>query len=414
MLFSCKTNIRALAAFHVVVGVASLLMNALVILVTCKKKSLQNSQSSFKVSLAIADVIYAAVIIPSILYNLLSLTRSPFAIKEANFGKNESFLFSRFVDVYSKSYVEFFGSVYFTCLMASLYTLLLAAADRLFAVARPFTYRTLNTKRISKRACAAVWLFCVFVATLPLYTKPSLSYTVFFGALFTMTGFEAETVYIVVLGLPFLLMIGTSIATFCYTRKHTRKAKRLHSKKSRSDKKPRNIEVELAKTLIQMVTAFSLMTLPLIVVIIATIATPNLSLHKPRSLDLESFLALYSLEFIGYVCLTCATIWNFLIYNVKNVKFRNNVYEIMAQVSKKLGFSFVIEKIRTSEIASSSVFTKKTKASVSSTVPSPKEKFEMAPVGNVKDSVFESFHVSLHPEEVGTAVDDVMMKRSRV
>ena len=389
-------------------------MNTLVIVVTCKKKSLQNSQSSFKISLAIADVVYAVVIIPSILHNLLTSTRSPFVVKEVSFGGNETFSFSKFTDVYGRGYVEFFGFVYFACLMASLYTLLLAAADRLFAVARPFTYRTMNTKRMSKRVCAAVWLFCVLVATLPLYAKPALSYDVFFGALFTMTGFESETVYIVVLGVPFLLMIGTSVATFCYTRKHTQKAKRLHSKKSRSDKKPRNIEVELAKTLVQMVTAFSLMTLPLIVVIVTTVATPNLNPRKPRSLDLETFSVLYSLEFVGYVCLTCATIWNFLIYNVKNVQFRNNVVETMAQVSKKLGFSFVIEKIRTSEIASSAVFTKKTKASVSSPLASPKEKFEMAPLGNAKDSVFESFHVSLHPEEIGNAVDDVMVKRSRV
>ena len=366
---------------------------------------MQNSQSNFKISLAIADIIYAIVIVPSVLYNLLSFTRSPFVVKEIDFGANGSFSYSRFTDVYNYIYVEFFGFVYFAVLMVSLYTLLVASADRLFAVARPFTYRTLNTKKISKRVCVAVWVFCVIVATLPFYTRPALAYAVFFSALFTMAGFEAETVYIVVLGLPFLLMLGTSIATYCFTKKHTRKTKRLHSKKkSKTQKSPRNIEIKLAKTLMKMVAAFSLMTLPLIVVTIATISTPDLNKYKPRTLNFQTFFAFYSLEFVGYVCLTCATIWNFLIYNVKNTKFRNNVFDIMIQISNKLGFSFVVERIRSSEFSiSAASATKRTKASVSSTPKSPTEKVEMFPLKNVKDSVFDS---SLHPGEIANEIDN--------
>ena len=317
-------------------------MNVLVIVVTCRNKCLQNSQSSFKISLAIADIVYAVVIIPSLLLNLLKFTKSTLAVEEFELGENRTFLFSRFTDVYKTGYVNFFGFLCFTVLLVSIYTLLAASADRLFAVVSPMRYRSLDTKKASKKVCAAVWIFCMTVASIPLYAKPDLYYGDVFGVLFLLTGFKAEEIYIVLLVLPFLSVLVISTLTYYCTKKHIRMAKNLCS----NIQKNRKIELKLAKTLIQMVAAFCFMTLPLIVLIVIYTSTPNLNPRKPREFDRKRLRVLYSLEFFGYVCLTCATFWNFLIYNLKNENFRKGVVKVLINTSNKLRFSLLVKVFR--------------------------------------------------------------------
>ena len=382
---------------------SSLIMNVLVIVVTCKNKSLQNSQSSFKISLAIADIVYAVVTIPSVLLNLLKFTKSTLEVKEFELEENRTFLFSRFTDVYQTGYVNVFGFVCFTVLLVSIYTLLAASADRLFAVLSPIRYRSLDTKKLSKKICAAVWIFCMTVASIPLYAEPYLYYGVVFGVLFLLDGFKAQEIYIMLLVLPILSVLVISTVTYYYTKKHIRKAKNLCS----NVQKNRKTELKLAKTLIQMVAAFCFMTLPLTVLIIFYVLTPNLNPRKPREFDIKKLRVLYSLEFFGYVCLTCATIWNFLIYNIKNDNFRKGVVKVLINTSKKLRFPLLVKIFRSSDIFTKTIFViKNTKASTTS---SPNEQVEMIALNRNKNSGFESYPESLlkNNESIKTAKGDV-------
>ena len=358
-------------------------MNTLIIVVTSKNKSLQNSQSNYKVSLAIADIVYAFMVIPSSLSNLFSYTDT-FFMQTSYYSGNRRFLFSK-VDP-SKSFNLYYitQSALFVVLLVSVYTLLAASIDRLFAVVRPLTYRALNMKLISKVVCGAVWLFCIILACLPISENGFAVYFRVIGITEFKDGYKAAMIYSVLLGVPFILMLLVSFITYLYVTKHIHEVKRLRSRTN--EKRSRNSEIRLTKTLTQMVAAFSFMTLPSMIVLIFATVTSNISLYKPREFNIHTYNAIDSLGIAGYLCLTCSTVLNFFIYNKKNDLFRKCVVEIMVDISKKLGFRCLTKKLcRKRNINKTTVVTKTAKTSVMSISTSPKENFELNNINSSAD-----------------------------
>ena len=344
-----------LAAFQTTIGIASVLVNTIVLVVICKHKSLQNSQSSYKTSFAIADILYALLIIPFTIGNLISY-KEIFLAEDFYDSGNRKFLFTKlrysfwYNNIYKNIKEYFLEPAIFTVLMVSLYTLFFASADRLFAVYRPIKYRTMNMKNISKVVCVLVWYFCIFLACLP--TISSYGIWVYFRVLLVQRStnkYYLGITFSLILFVPFMLMSISSITTYYYVKKHARKAKLLSSRRKENNRK--NAEAKLAKTLTQMVAAFCFMTLPSMIALILVIVLPSVNLHEPRELNINAYNAIDWLGIVGYLCLTCSTILNFLIY-IKNQKvFRKYILKLMMEILDKLNcfcFKNKIPRLRTS------------------------------------------------------------------
>ena len=131
-------------------------------------------------------------------------------------------------------------------------------------------------------------------------------------------------------------MLLASIITYLYVIRHTRKAKLLYTitNKNRS----RNSEIRMTKTLMQMVAAFSFMTLPSMIALIIATVTSNINPNEPRKFNIHAYNAIDTLGIIGYLCLTCSTILNFFIYNISNDIFRKCIVQLMVGFSNKLRF----------------------------------------------------------------------------
>ena len=311
-------------------------MNTLIIVVISKYNSLQNSQSFYKVSLAIADILYAVMIIPTTLISLFFYTDTYFS-EECYYGGNRRFLFSKVEPSESYYSYQVTKSALFLFLLVSLYTLLVASIDRFYAVVWPVKYLKRNMKLISKVACVAVWLFCITLACIPFFQRyGSAVYFRVIGIPQFKDGYTAGMIYGVLLGVPFILMVLVSFITYLYVKKHIRKAKRLHSRTS--EIRSRTSGTRSTKTLIHMVAGFSFMTLPSTIAIIVATVTSNINPKEPRKFNIHTYNAIDTLGIIGYLCLTCSTILNFFIYNISNDIFRKCIVQLMVGFSNKLRF----------------------------------------------------------------------------
>ena len=369
----------ALSVFQATVGVTSFFLNTLVLLVTIKYKPLHNSQSSYRVSLALADLLYALMIIPESLISLLDLNDILFLEQVIPYNENKQFSFAERNS--SSHYYKIFPPVIFVALLVSLYTLLAASVDRLLAVFRPFTYRTMNMRRTSKIVCVAVWMLCITAACLPVF---NLGFMVIFRIhSIQILNYEHNfgAIYGLLIGTPFVLMLLSSNATYFYVRKHTQKTKRLHSE--RKEKKSGNTQARLARTLAQMVAGFSLMTLPTIITIMVVTMLPNINPANPRSFNLHAYSVIDFVGVAGYLCLTCSTILNFVIYYTTSKIFRKCFVELFVDVSKKLGC--LTGKISRLKTATKTNFISKT---VEESTTIKKEKIEIGSLKNAKNSTF--------------------------
>ena len=140
------------------------MVNTLAIVLIFKNKSLQNSQSPYKISLAFADALYAVMITFQTLSNSLYYYDSSF---ENYYDGSNKLSYFKFTPSISFGNSFFLSYVLFVVLLVSLYTLLAASVDRLFAVLRPLKYRAMNVKRVSTFVCVAVWVLCIVLACFP-------------------------------------------------------------------------------------------------------------------------------------------------------------------------------------------------------------------------------------------------------
>ena len=100
-----------------------------------------------------------------------------------------------------------------------------------------------------------------------------------------------------------------------------------------------------------MVAAFCFMTLPSMTALIIVLVLPSVNLDEPRELNINAYNAIDWLGIVGYLCLTCSTILNFLIYIKNNKAFRKSVTEFIIEISNKLNcfcFKNKIPSFRTS------------------------------------------------------------------
>ena len=221
-------------------------------------------------------------------------------------------------------------------LIISFISLILAANDRYFALAFPFAYREAKTIKIAKIALGLVWILsiAVYVFVVEVGMDQQMLMSVFLQPLFISPLEEFEfkqglshyfiTVLLIVLFV--LLWIMTSL-----TLRNLYKSYKRSMKLNRKIKKKLAPEKQMAIVLIFMVIAFTLSLTPTLY--------NNIHHFDTKKESLEEFLESTEMFYISILFMLTNSIWNILIYNVLNKKFRLSLKAFLKDLFKKFYLS---------------------------------------------------------------------------
>ena len=305
------------------VGSLSFIGNILIIVVIGKTKHFRQSQYVFKTSIAVSDVIWAvllcidsAKLIHRYVFTTHELHCLPILSDKISYEGYEAknfdclpiFLPSIFDGIVS-IFITFFLRK--TSLMVSLISLVFAAADRYFAIAFPLKFKKTNTVKIAKVLSIIIWILSLFITIITVFTS------MFNQAIKPINSFLQPSDcknpnHIFESGLLFLLFGLLWIFTLL-TLKSLHKSYKGSLKLNRVVRTKFLAEKQMSLVLIFMVVAF---TFSLSTTMYHHIRYYVLELYNVECYNSETKLNL-SLYF-----LSTNSIWNILIYNLINKKFR--------------------------------------------------------------------------------------------
>ncbi|XP_078482840.1 uncharacterized protein LOC144743285 [Ciona intestinalis] len=225
---------------------------------------------------------------------------------------------------FPKSYKNFVGFMTTISLLVSVYTLMLASVDRLWAIAFPLNFHKGNPITFSKYALTTLWFFAVLFGIMP-FIVPGTQYVLVVSILVSFGGRNALILYSVSFIIPLVLVWGTTIATYCIARKHSKIRRKIMCRHGNAKDEKEN---RLLKTLSVMVLAFSFSLLPAAIVLLIPLFMTNIYFTLPRLLDTTATKFYFSVEFVTIIILLTNSLWNCIIYSLRNREF--------AQVAKKL------------------------------------------------------------------------------
>lgn len=324
-------------------GVAITIFNAVVVAVYVSTPKLRNSQGIYKLSIAIGDFFVGIIVCPSIffLHNAIFLQNRVMGdvLPEKDEGPSSDIILEKreeggsFESMVSWNVIRFIGFFTTLSLFVSVYTLLMASFDRLLAIARPMKYNKHDAKRYSKYATASVWVTGIIVAILPTFIK-ELSYSLTSAALVTSNGEAALILIAIAFLLPLIVIWSVTIATFCKAKEQAKNRKRLTTKNNKT-----SVETRLAKTLALMVGIFSACVVPVILVTVLVHFVPNVTFTRPSELNTNAAMIYNSVEYCASVILLTNSLWNCVVYSLRNDEFRTRVkegYEVFLKKTKLL------------------------------------------------------------------------------
>jgi len=332
-----------------ILGVIITLVNLTVILVHICNPAFLHSQGVYKVSLAFADILVGIVVFPTFISSLVCMTTGRqqhadyvdvigYETIDGNLSRNSSIVQvrtpgGRYTDFFDQTYLDIVGFSTVLSFSVSIYNLMVAGFDRFKAVNRPLCYRRDRAKTFAKRACLVLWSIGILFAALPTFVS-SLRYWVIMSVYVASLGQNAIILYIIAFAIPMVLMWAVNIATFYSIKKHAKVRRDLISN---SNKKTDSMEVRLASTLSIMVGVFTLSILPSILIILPPLFLSSIYYTKPRALNLQSAIVYHAFEFIAIIILACNSLWNFFIYNGRNLEFRKAVKVMYSSTADHIG-----------------------------------------------------------------------------
>jgi len=357
MFYRCRTAIIIILVACGVLGLLIAFVNLLIILVIALNSQIGNSQAIYKLSLAVADLLVGVMVLPLAVDILRRLvwTRhlsTGYDEVEGYLLQNETLIRNitsvqiaqragRFRTKFPLSYENFAGFVTAVSIFVSVYTLAGAGFDRLRAVYNPLTYRKEKANKFAKRICIASWLIAIIFGLLPLFT-PNLSYALVLSITFVTLDFNGLILYSVCLLVPLLVVWVVNIFTFTVSKKHSKFRRQLTQVAQR---KRQNVERRLAHTLQLMVAVFTLNTLPLIILLVASIFLPSTRPTLPHQFNLNHGNLFLILEFVALMMLFGNSLWNFIIYSYRNRDFRTAVKTGFRRFMKAICFSACVDSI---------------------------------------------------------------------
>jgi len=313
-------------------------VSSMVIIIHFYQPSLSNSQSIFKVSIAISDVIIGIFVLPSIANNLLNEQKKPVRFENITIATKEAFIATPGLSE-SKGLSIFFGMCFVIAIIVSIFNLLFAAFDRFMSIFRPLTYRCRNTKKFAFRSTILIWIIALATSLLPVVLNPYLIYGSIFDAVNVVGGKSIfVTVFYGVLAFPVPIMWVTILATYLKCHQFLKKSRNIGGS-------GRKKELQLVQTLLLMVISFTIGFLPMLIVLVIRFTIPSLDYKNPNDFNLNQASELLSAEFFAYICIILNTVSNFFIYNWRNPEFKKAKLEVTSKLINRLHFRWLITRL---------------------------------------------------------------------
>ena len=337
-------------------ALATTVLNFLVVLVLCKTPRLYNSQSIYKISLAVADILVGVFVLPTCMYTLSAFLWTPLtsSLEQNVSGYQE--VNGTVVEVtraikkeihqnlrnekLNFAYLDFVGFMTSLSIFVSVYTLAGAGCDRLNAVYKPLNYERSRANKRAKIACVISWVIAAIFALMPIITQDSVFvYGVVFSLVVVSLEHQGVLLLVVVLFIPLVIVWIVNVSIYVVIKRHNNLQRRLTvTRKSKSHGTP-NVERKLAATLRIMVGVFTINTLPLWIAILCNLFIPNISPSKPESLNPKAAADFITVQVVAALLLFGNSLCNFFIYNIRSEEFRKAFKQIIKEFLEKIGLT---------------------------------------------------------------------------
>ena len=322
---SCKTNALILMVVCGILAMITFVVNLTVLCVFCSYKTAsQNSQILYKLSLAAGDLLVGLVVFPSCVSTLhyrLVAQREIIYVKSKNSLNGEH---ATFDDSISQSYLSAIGFFTTLSLTVSAFTLALAGFDRLNAIRDPIRYDRRRAASRAKCLLALIWVLAFVIAILPLFAPGLYPYSLIVGLLAATTEEGALYEYLIGFGLP-LLAVWIVVGAIYYNIKRQRQINK-KQRVSISCKATVKRERKVYKTLVAMLSAFTLSVAPTMIAVFAQM-DPRIHEQQADVYDPQLAASWYAFELFAVLLLLCNSLWNFFIYSFREAKFRRMAAE---------------------------------------------------------------------------------------
>lgn len=336
-----------------VVAVLITFANSTVIFTLICKKATRHNQTIYRFSLALADLLVGVFVFPTFISSLSKEVYSSHELAQKNVAgyimENGTVLpdqkgsyevrvsVNRFVRDFPASYINFVGIFTALSLLASVFTLVVAAIDRCIALSFSLKYKEHRKIPIALVATVCVWVLAIILSLLPLFV-PVLQYTLVASILVASSGEKAVILYSLGFLVPLLIMWLATLFSFIKARRHITRCRHLSTVNSVTNDLS---EARLAKTLGVMVGVFTFSLLPAAVVLLTALFIPTIYVTLPLYLHQEDSVTYLSVEVVVLFILMCNSLWNCFIYSVRDKEFRKGALEMYADLSRKMGLSFL-------------------------------------------------------------------------
>ena len=344
----CKTRVFILMATCGILGMAIVIVNIIIMLVIYLHPHLRNSQAAYKLSLAVADFLVGAIVLPFCIETLRRLVWDRIEIPDSlqlvegynlingSLSENTSSIemFRRagsFSSSFPRSYQNFSGFVTAVSIFVSVYSLAGATFDRYKAISKPFEYKRKSAYKIALRSCIVFWLVAVVFGLLPIFIT-QLKYVLILSMIFATLDVMGYILYSISFFIPLVIVWIANLLIYSASKKHSQFRSKLTAV---AQKKKHDMERRLAITLRLMVGTFTVSTLPLLLAILSTSFMRTLRPDIPEEFNVKNTRIFLDIQCIALFLLFANSLWNFFIYSVRSIEFRDALTDMFANLVNK-------------------------------------------------------------------------------
>ena len=328
-----------ITTFFIILFVTSICFNVIVFYVIVRSKQLHTSQFVYMATIALSNTLTTLVVHPSVLVHMWLLAGQRLDNRDGHV--------THYREKLSRAYIETLGVGTMLPVCVSIYTLIVATGDRLYAIMWPLKYHRRNSLGRTHKICTSIWLSAAFVALFPVLTRPHVRYDLQTLVWVTIAGRHSNVIYIVVLCVPMFLLWVMSFVTYNKAGSgwQVREAEGATTRRRQSISYA-NLQKCMTKTLVNVVGSWTVSILPLACLLVVGLIDPDVNLNSRRKLRSRGLTPLFVVEWFAFMSFTLHTLWCFVVLNKENRQFRRAKAQLLCchDVSKEVARGSVMKR----------------------------------------------------------------------